>query len=56
MSTSEWLLATGISIRLHDFTNTVSHKPSGFEGNTKGAVQLIAGDAFLAASDQINGL
>ncbi len=36
----------------HGFANPVRHEPSGFEGNAKGAVKLIRGNALFAADHQ----
>ena len=44
------------AIITHGLADTARHKPSGFQGYAKGAVQFIAAEAFLAGAHQINGL
>lgn len=45
--------ASGIG---HRFTDTVRHKPSGFVGNAKHALKLLAGNAFFAGADKVRGV
>ena len=40
----------------HRFADTVRHEPSGLEGDAENAVELVAGNALLAASDQVHRL
>lgn len=40
----------------HRFADTVRHKPRSFQSDAQYAVKLIAGNALLAASDQIHRL
>ena len=41
---------------IHCQTNTMRHEPSGLEGDAKGAVKLVAGNALLAGAHQVDSL
>lgn len=40
----------------HGFTNAVRHEPSGFKSNTQSEVKLVAGNALLAGTHEIDRL
>src|SRR5690606_10274067 len=46
----------GHIVAAHRLTDTVRHEPSGFEGDAKDTVKLVARNALLAARDQIHRL
>ena len=46
----------GYVVRAHSLADTMRHKRSGFQSSAKNAVQLIAGNALLAASDRVHCL
>lgn len=46
----------GGAIGTHRFADTVRHEPSGFQGNAKGPVQLVAAKTLLAGTHQVDCL
>ena len=46
----------GRAIGAHRFADTVRHEPSGFQGDAKGPVQLVAANALFAGAHQVDRL